>query len=128
MGRDPAALVFARIDGDPIHPDSVTKMFARIVERAKIRPISFHGLRHTHATDLLRAGVHPKITSERLGHASIAITMDTYSHAIPGLQKDAAQRIDAALRASECHLRKLGWQIGGKRRFLAECRRAKWLN
>jgi integrase len=98
MGRDPSALVFARIDGDPIQPDSVTKMFARIVLRAKIRPISFHGLRHTQATDLLRAGVHPKITSERLGHASISIAMDTYSHAIPGLQEDAAQRIDAALR------------------------------
>ncbi len=100
MGRDPAGLVFTRIDGDPIQPDSVTKMFARIVARAKIRPISFHGLRHTHATDLLRAGVHPKITSERLGHSSIAITMDTYSHAIPGLQEDAAQRIDGALRAT----------------------------
>jgi integrase len=100
MGRDPAGLVFTRIDGGPIQPDSVTKMFARIVARAKIRPISFHGLRHTHATDLLRAGVHPKITSERLGHSSIAITMDTYSHAIPGLQEDAAQRIDAALRAA----------------------------
>jgi integrase len=100
MGRDPSALVFARIDGDPIQPDSVTKMFARIAERAKIRKISFHGLRHTHATDLLRAGVHPKIASERLGHASIAITMDTYSHAIPGLQEDAAQRIDAALKSA----------------------------
>jgi integrase len=44
--------------------------------------------------------VHPKIASERLGHASIAITMDTYSHALPGLQEDAAQRIDAALRAT----------------------------
>jgi integrase len=83
-----------------MQPDSVTKMFARIVERAKIRRISFHGLRHTHATDLLRAGVHPKVTSERLGHASIAITMDTYSHAMPGLQEDAAHRIDAALRTA----------------------------
>ena len=100
MGRDPAGLVFTRIDGDPIWPDSVTKMFGRIVARARIRPITFHGLRHTHATDLLRAGVHPKIASERLGHASIAITMDTYSHAMPGLQEDAAQRIDAALRAT----------------------------
>jgi integrase len=100
MSCDAAGLVFTRIDGDPIQPDSVTKMFGRIVERAKIRPISFHGLRHTHATDLLRAGVHPKIASERLGHATIAITMDTYSHAIPGLQEDAAQRIDAALRSA----------------------------
>ena len=76
----------------------MSKIFARIVRKAKVRPISFHALRHTHATDLLRAGVHPKIVSERLGHASIAITMDIYSHAIPGLQEDAAQRIDAALR------------------------------
>jgi integrase len=98
MGRDRAALVFSRIDGDPMQPDSVTKMFARIVARAGIRPVSFHALRHSHATELLRAGVHPKIASERLGHASIAITMDTYSHAIPGLQEDAAQRIDDALR------------------------------
>ena len=98
MGRDPAELVFPRIDGDPIQPDSVTKMFAHIAERAKIRSISFHGLRHTHATDLLRAGVRPKIASERLGHASITMTTDTDSHAIPGLQEAAAQRIDGALR------------------------------
>jgi integrase len=90
-------VLFTRIDGSPIQPDSVTKMFARIVGKAKVRPISFHALRHTRATDLLRVGVHPKIVSERLGHASIAITMDSCSHAIPGLQEDAAQRIDAAL-------------------------------
>ena len=77
MGRDPSSLVFARIDGDPIQPDSVTKMFARIAEARR-----------------------PQDASERLGHASIAITMDTYSHAIPGLQEDAAQRIDAALRSA----------------------------
>jgi integrase len=100
MGRVPNGLVFTRIDGEPIWPDSVTKEFGRIVKRSNVRPITFHGLRHTHATDLLRAGVHPKIASERLGHASIAITMDTYSHAIPGLQEDAALRIDAALRAT----------------------------
>jgi integrase len=67
-------------------------------------PRSIHSVgpdpRHPRATDLPRAGVHPKITSERLGHTSIAITMDTYSHAIPGLQEDAAQRIDAALRGA----------------------------
>jgi integrase len=55
----------------------VTEIFARIVRKAKVRPISFHALRDTHASDLLPAGVHPKIVSERLGHASISITMDT---------------------------------------------------
>ena len=98
MGRAPDGLVFTRIDGDPIQPDSITKMFARTAARAGVGEVSFHGLRHTHATDLLRAGVHPKVASERLGHASIAITLDTYSHVIPGLQEDAAQRIDGALR------------------------------
>jgi integrase len=100
LRRDPNGLVFTRIDGDPFWPDSVTKAFAKLITKAQVRRITFHGLRHTHATDLLRAGVHPKIASERLGHASISITMDTYSHALPGLQEDAAQRIDAALRAT----------------------------
>jgi len=50
----------------------------------------FHDLRHTHATLALAAGVHPKVVSERLGHASITITLDTYSHAIPAMQETAA--------------------------------------
>jgi integrase len=62
--------------------------------------IRFHDLRHTHATQLLKAGVHPEVVSERLGHASIRITLDTYSHVMPGMQEDAAEKIDAGLRAS----------------------------
>jgi integrase len=57
-----------------------------------------HGLRHTHITSLLRANVHPKVASERAGHSSVGFTLDRYSHVIPSLQEDAAQRIDAALR------------------------------
>lgn len=91
------ALVFAGIDGDPIQPGSVTRMFARIVGRTKIRPISFHGLRHSNATDLLRA------VCIRRSRRNASVTRRspsrwTYSHAIPGLQEGAAQRIDAALR------------------------------
>ena len=56
-----------------------------------------HDLRHTHATLMLKAGIHPKIVSERLGHASISITLDTYSHVVPGLQKAAAERFDKML-------------------------------
>ena len=87
---------------EPLSYQAVARGFARRLDRLGIRSPDKtpHALRHTHATDLLRAGVHPKIASERLGHASIAITMDTYSHALPGLQEDAAQRIDAALRAT----------------------------
>jgi integrase len=62
--------------------------------------IRFHDLRHTHATQLLKAGVHPKVVSERLGHASIGITLDTYSHVMPGMQEEAAEKIDAGLRAA----------------------------
>jgi integrase len=52
--------------------------------------VRFHDLRHTHATELLKAGINPKIVSERLGHSGIRITLDTYSHVLPTLQKEAA--------------------------------------
>jgi integrase len=57
-------------------------------------------MRHSHASQLLLADVHPKVVSERLGHSSIGITMDTYSHVLPGMQEDAAARIDTATRAA----------------------------
>lgn len=57
-----------------------------------------HGLRHTHLTNLPREGVHPKIASERAALASVSVTLDIYSHAVPGLQHDAAAKVDAALR------------------------------
>jgi integrase len=60
----------------------------------------FHDLRHTHATQLLRQGVHPKIVSERLGHSNIGITLDTYSHVLPGMQEDAAKLLNAAISAA----------------------------
>ena len=63
-------------------------------------PVRLHDLRHTHATHLLAAGVHPKIAQERLGHSSIGITLDIYSHVLPGMQEDAVAKIDAALRAA----------------------------
>jgi integrase len=57
-------------------------------------------LRRTHATQPLKAGVHPKVVSERLGHASIGITLDTYGHVMPGMREEAAEKIDAGLRAA----------------------------
>jgi integrase len=57
--------------------------------------VTFHGLRHSHITQLLEAGVHPKIASERAGHSSVAITLDIYSHAVPDMQVEAAHNIDA---------------------------------
>ncbi|TJW77936.1 MAG: integrase [Mesorhizobium sp.] len=60
----------------------------------------FHDLRHTHASQMLSAGVHPKVASERLGHSSIGITLDLYSHVMPGMQADAAEQVDVALQAA----------------------------
>jgi integrase len=59
--------------------------------------IRFHDLRHAHATHMLSSGVHPKIASERLGHSKVGITMDLYSHVMPGMQEDAAARVDRDL-------------------------------
>ena len=86
--------VFSWPDGRPLDPDVVTKAFHRIARKAGLTNIRLHDLRHTHATLMLKAGVHPKVVSERLGHANIGITLDTYSHVLPGLQEAAAERFD----------------------------------
>ena len=88
-----ANLHFAREDGLPPHPEQVTRWFRRHVEAAGLPRIRLHDLRHTHASLLVQAGVHPKIVQERLGHHSSAFTMDTYAHALPALQVEAAQRL-----------------------------------
>jgi integrase len=78
-------LVFAKSDGEPLDPGTVTKTFSRVLAKAGLTHIRFHDLRHTHATLMLKAGIHPKIVQERLGHGSIAVTMDIYSHVVSGL-------------------------------------------
>ena len=89
--------VFAHLDGKPLNPNAVTLSFIRLIRRSGLPHIRLHDLRHTHATLMLKAGVHPKIVSERLGHAGIGITLDTYSHVLPGLQEAAAERFDEML-------------------------------
>lgn len=74
--------------------------FSRTARKASLPPVRFHDLRHTHATQLLRQGVHPEVVSERLGHATAGITLDVYSHVLPNMQEEAAYRVDAALRAA----------------------------
>jgi integrase len=91
-------LVCAAPNGVHWQPDSLSKEFQVLQTRAGLRRIRFHDLRHSHATHLLRQSVHPKIVSERLGHSSIAITLDTYSHVVPGLQEEAAKQLDRTLR------------------------------
>jgi integrase len=91
-------LVFCRYDGSPLHPDLVTRRFRTLVERAGLPKIRLHDLRHTYATLALRAGVHPKVVSERLGHATVGITLDLYSHVAPSLDQQAAETVAGLLR------------------------------
>lgn len=88
-------LVFTALDGSPLHPMRFSERFGRLVRSAGLPRLSLHGLRHTHATLALQAGVHPKVVSERLGHSTIAVTLDTYSHAIPALEEEAAAKVAA---------------------------------
>ena len=88
-------LLIDRGDGRPLNPDTLSTGWARHLRRQKLPPIRFHDLRHAHATLMLVQGVHPKVVSERLGHASVGITLDTYSHVLPTLQEEAAAAFDA---------------------------------
>lgn len=90
---NPNGLIFAEQDGSPIHPAMFAYHFQRLIKRAGVPRIRFHDLRHSHASHALAAGVHPKIVSERLGHSSISITLDLYSHTLPGLQREAAETV-----------------------------------
>ena len=91
-------LIFCRPDGTPHNPDTVTHQFEDACSRARVQRIRFHDLRHTHATLLLQANVHPKVVQERLGHSSnIMVTMNTYSHVLPNMQDEAAAKMGALL-------------------------------
>jgi integrase len=91
-------LAFCREDGSPLWPRSFSRAFDRHAATASLPAIRLHDLRHTHATLALSAGVHPKVVQERLGHATIAITLDTYSHVLPGMQEDAAAKVAALIQ------------------------------
>lgn len=83
-------LVFCQEDGAALSLDVVSRHFRRLVERTSGLPkIRFHDLRHTHATFMLTKGIHPKVLSERLGHAQVTTTLDTYSHVLPNIQEEA---------------------------------------
>lgn len=84
-------LVFTKSDGSMIHPQTISQLFDREVAKLDVPAISLHDLRHTHATLLLKAGVHVKVVSERLGHANVAFTMSVYQHVLPGMQAEAAE-------------------------------------
>ena len=91
--------VLAAPHGGPWRPSNFDRVWRRFKTKRELA-VRFHDLRHSHASALVKAGVHPKVVSERLGHASISITLDTCSHVMPGMQEAAAELIDAGLRAA----------------------------
>ena len=90
--------VVARADGQPLQPRSLTHAFVKFIRRHNLPRVRLHDLRHSHATHMLREGVHPKIAQERLGHSSVSVTIDLYSHVLPGMQAEAVSRVDAAMQ------------------------------
>ncbi|MFC1917633.1 tyrosine-type recombinase/integrase [Chloroflexota bacterium] len=93
----PVNMVFTHPDGRPLRPNSISRAFKNIAISLNLNEISIHSLRHAHATIMLQQGIHPKIVQERLGHSSIATTLDIYSHVVPGLQQAAAKRFEDGL-------------------------------
>jgi integrase len=94
--RNGTTLVCARPDAKPTSPYGLSNMFFKFIRKQQDLPtVRFHDLRHTHATQLLMAGVHPRIAQERLGHSTVAMTLDLYSHVTATMQEDAAAKIDA---------------------------------
>ncbi|HKY17256.1 MAG TPA: tyrosine-type recombinase/integrase [Microthrixaceae bacterium] len=92
-----SGFVFCGPDGSPLHPDTLTSTFSALRRKVDVPRITLHDLRHTSATLALKAGVHPKVVSERLGHATVSITLDLYSHVIDDMQSEAAEQIGALL-------------------------------
>lgn len=86
-------------DGSPMNPDTLSSGWYRFLKRSGLPHIRFHDLRHAHATLMLLQGVHPKVVSERLGHASVGITLDTYSHVLPTMQSEAVKAFDELFAA-----------------------------
>lgn len=100
LGKDDLDLVFPTWSGEIRNPDNFSKEFAREVAEAKLPHVTFHGLRHTHITHLLKQGVPIHVVSERAGHANPTVTLNIYAHVLPGQQEGAAAVVDAALRGA----------------------------
>ena len=94
-------LICTTAAGEGIQPNSLTHEWLKSIEGTGLPRIRFHDLRHSHATHMLASGVHVKVASERLGHSKIGITLDLYSHVLPGMQEDAVAKVDAAFKAHQ---------------------------
>ena len=90
-------IVFATPMGEPVSPDSYSHAFKARVGGTEFEGLTIHGLRHSHASQLLRSDVHVKVVSERLGHSTVAFTMDRYAKCLPGMDQEAADAIGKTL-------------------------------
>lgn len=93
----PTQLLFVWPNGDPLHPDTITALFHKHCAAAGLPRIRLHDVRHSYATAALKAGIPPKVISERLGHSTAAFTMQTYAHVIPGMDEGAADKVAALI-------------------------------
>lgn len=89
--------IFCHAEREPLLPASVSQAWRRLVKSLRIGKVRLHDSRHTCATLMLKGGIHPKIVQEKLGHSSITVTLDLYSHVSPGMQHQAAEKLDAIL-------------------------------
>jgi len=99
-------LLVCHPDGRPVHPDTITDRFNRLVDRAGVKPIRLHDVRHTYATTSLDAGVDPKIVADRIGHANMAYTLAIYTHKSTGKDRGAAETVAGVLLGA-------GWTCAG---------------
>ncbi len=90
-------LVFSTANGTPYYPRNLLRDFYKCIERIGVARIRFHDLRHTHATLLLKNGENVKVISERLGHSKSSFTLDVYSHVLPDMQQQAADKMEELL-------------------------------
>lgn len=97
---DSSGLLFLREDGSPVHPEWFANRFKEIAAAARLPAIRLHDLRHSYAVASLAAGVHPKVVSERLGHATVSFTLDVYSHVLPAMDEEAASRVAGLILGS----------------------------
>ena len=96
-------LIFPSTVGTPLDPRNLIRNFKAILRQAELPDIRFHDLRHTAATLMLQQGIHPKVVQERLGHADIALTLNTYSHVLPDIQEEAVQKMDRVLASKRAN-------------------------
>jgi len=90
-------LVVCTCRGTALSPRNLLRTFKNLIQKANVPGIRFHDLRHTHATSLLLEGINPKVVAERLGHSKVSVTLDTYSHVLPSMQKEAVEKLNKTL-------------------------------